>query len=80
MTESRWEYMVLNVAHTRESGVRIGGEGASRMIQNERILNALGAEGWELVGVMASAYGMLFLKRPLVATATGERPGSTAGR
>jgi hypothetical protein len=77
MTASRWEYMVLGVEHTRKSDLQIGGEKVSRIGQNERILNALGAEGWELIGVMLSAYGMLFLKRPLppVVTVGGAQPG-----
>lgn len=61
----RWEYLVLNVEHTRESKEKIGGETAAHIRQTERILNELGAAGWELVGVMAAAYGMLFLKRQL---------------
>ena len=62
-TNAQWEYMVLNVDHQRAEKVRIAGESASRVPQNERILNALGAEGWELVSAVAWACGELWLKR-----------------
>ena len=61
----RWEYMYCSLVHTRTRGEKIGGEGVGRIQQNEAILNALGAEGWEVVGFSAPGanYREVILKR-----------------
>ena len=45
----RWEYLVLRLPHGRQRAEEIGGGRAYRVVQDEAILNELGAEGWEAV-------------------------------
>ena len=64
----RWEYLVLRLPHDRQLAEEIGGERAYRVIQDEAILNALGAEGWEVVAAAwpaEQAVLQVVLKRPL---------------
>jgi len=70
----QWEYRCIVANHTWTNYVQIGGEGAEVVYQTETIMNALGAEGWELVGVrpyerMSDEYipsVVLFFKRPIL--------------
>ena len=50
----RWEYLVLRLPHDRQRGARVAGEQVYHVEQDERILNALGAEGWEAVSAAPS--------------------------
>ena len=66
----KWEYMCIKASHSRTKDTKMGGEKASHIPQIDAIMNALGDEGWELVGVqdlgIASSYhgAVLFFKRP----------------
>jgi hypothetical protein len=69
----RWEYMAVHLPHDRSRGEKVAGENVERIPQVEAILNAWGAEGWEVVNfavVARSGTGgvgtpRLMLKRPL---------------
>ena len=47
---TRWEYQYIRAPHTNTKDAKIGGEKVEHVPQVEAILNALGAEGWEVVG------------------------------
>ena len=64
----RWEYLVVRLPHDRQRGETIAGEQAFRVPQDEAILNALGAEGWEAVTASWPGEGavlQVLLKRSL---------------
>lgn len=70
----RWEYMAVMLPHDREREAKVGGEKVQHVPQIERILNAWGAEGWEVVGFAQNprsgmgsdvTYPRLILKRPI---------------
>ena len=64
----RWEYLVLRLPHDRQRGDQVAGERVYHVEQDERILNALGAEGWEAVGLAPSPTTQdlaVLLKRPV---------------
>jgi hypothetical protein len=69
----QWEYRCVVANHTWTENIEIGGERAQIVYQIEAIMNALGEEGWELVGVrpyerMNDEYkpsAVLFFKRPV---------------
>lgn len=71
---NHWEYMYLSLPHGRTTAGQIAGEAAERVLQVETILNALGAEGWEVVAMTQVTLGAgthdaprFLLKRPLQA-------------
>lgn len=59
-----WEYLHLSLAHNRERGARIAGEQVGHFEQVEAILNALGAEGWEVIAYHYHLRHVILLKRP----------------
>lgn len=64
----QWEYLVLRLPHDRQRAEEVGGERAYHVDQDEAILNALGAEGWEVVAAAwpaERAVLQVVLKRPL---------------
>ena len=68
---SRWEYLYIRTPHTRTKTEKLGGEKVEHVYQVEAILNALGADGWEVVGYhYANSYAgvtpapYFVLKRP----------------
>lgn len=70
---TRWEYLCVDVPHDKVTKTKIAGQDSGRVDQAEAILNDLGSQGWELVGVRSGAmsarnqntsFGLtLFLKR-----------------
>ncbi len=64
----KWEYMYLDLKHTRTHEGKIAGEDARHIYQSEAILNELGNEGWEVVAAANPGMGqfnvMVILKRP----------------
>jgi hypothetical protein len=64
----RWEYLVLRLPHDRQRGERVAEEQVYHVEQDERILNALGAEGWEAVAAAPAPTThdlAVLLKRPM---------------
>lgn len=62
-----WEYLVLRLPHDRQRAEQIAGERAYRVDQDGAILNALGAEKWEVVATTwpaEQAVLQVVLKRP----------------
>lgn len=52
----KWEHLCVHAPHTAASdGGKTAGHATARVRQVEDIMNALGAEGWELVGVLPAA-------------------------
>lgn len=68
----RWEYMAVVLPHDRSREEKVAGEEVERIPQIEAILNAWGAEGWEVVGFQTPprsgtggvGWPRLILKRP----------------
>ncbi len=61
-----WEYMVIRARNrTREEGT-IGGQQVEHAWDHENVLNALGAEGWELVTAQPGDDAAFYVKRPRV--------------
>lgn len=54
---AKWEYQYIELPHTRTREAKIAGEVARHVPQTEAILNALGADGWEVVSVFRIAPG-----------------------
>ena len=54
MPRQQWEYLVLRLPHDRQRGEQVAGEQVYHVEQDERILSALGAEGWEAVSAYPS--------------------------
>jgi hypothetical protein len=77
MERQRWEYKVVYVAgweRTSIEGVETHPEeGERNSAFGRRVLNGLGADGWELVGIQHTMPGQSYyiFKRPLAA---GEEP------
>ena len=65
--------MAVMLPHDRQRGEKVAGEKVERIPQIEAILNAWGAEGWEVVGFAQNprygsaeaTYPRLILKRPI---------------
>jgi hypothetical protein len=55
----KWEYLTYSV------GDVVQGEGAMAWAEVERVMNAWGAQGWELVGVTGNNTHRAFFKRRL---------------
>jgi hypothetical protein len=51
----KWEYICIRAPHTRAKSTNIGGEKADHIYQIEVIMDSLGDQGWELVGVQDTA-------------------------
>lgn len=61
----KWEYLCLSIAYTATSDSRVAGRKVKHIYETEEVLNALGAEGWELVSHSGAshAWGNFVLKR-----------------
>ena len=53
---TRWEYMFVLLPHDRTRDEKVAGETVKRVYQIEAILNELGDQGWEVVGVEFAAH------------------------
>lgn len=53
---TRWEYQCIDAPHDRVSSRKVGGESSGSVEQIEHIMNELGDQGWELVGVRSGAF------------------------
>lgn len=65
---TRWEYKFIVCRHTRATSYKAGGESVESIYQIEAILNAFGAEGWEVAAmthVGGDAPARLVLKKPI---------------
>lgn len=60
---ARWEYMAVQVDWRERHDDQVAGRYLTRYDAVEGVLNALGADGWEAVGVEASAGWRVLLKR-----------------
>lgn len=68
----KWEYLCLEAPHSTAKDDRVAGEKVRHVQKIETIMNALGAEGWELVAVRDELLSenqhnfgtVLFFKRP----------------
>lgn len=68
----RWEYLYLELPHGRTERSKVAGEAVDRIPQIEEILDAYGADGWEVVSSThwGTAAGVgkqprFLLKRPI---------------
>lgn len=63
---SRWEYRAIQVEHRAvDHNNQARGERYDRIGAVEAVLNELGREGWEAVGLYASSNWRIILKRPI---------------
>ncbi len=62
----KWEYRCLGIQYTARRDARVAGRKVTHVYETQEVLNALGAEGWELVSQgISAAWGNFVLKRPL---------------
>lgn len=71
---TRWEYMAVQVDWRSKHTEDIGSQRLDRFDGLEDVLNRLGAEGWEAVGIDASSAWRVLLKRALDGTDGDGRP------
>jgi hypothetical protein len=62
---ARWEYMAVQVDWRSRHEDELAGHRFDRYDAIEAVLNQLGEEGWEAVGIEASASWRVLLKRRL---------------
>lgn len=61
---SRWEYRTIQVDWRPKTTTTVGGHAVDRFDAVEAVMNDLGAEGWEAVGIEAGSSWRVLLKRP----------------
>lgn len=61
---TRWEYMAVQVDWRERHAEELAGQRLDRYDAIEAVLNELGEQGWEAVGIDASSSWRVLLKRP----------------
>ncbi len=59
-----WEYLAIRAQNRGLEDGTIAGEQVEHFFEHESVLNALGAEGWELISAQLHDGPVFYFKRP----------------